>query len=88
MVEQSKAELVVEQAMHGMLETARQQLFFQIHREEPRAGVDCLVAGLVPVQADFLRREMKPVRPSPARSMAQVSGSGRFIRNPACQACV
>src|SRR5574343_2038986 len=31
--------------MHGMFEAARQELFLQIHRQESRAGVDCLVAS-------------------------------------------
>ncbi len=31
--------------MHGMFEIARQELLIQIHRQAPRAGVDCLVTG-------------------------------------------
>ena len=44
-VEAEKVEFVLKQVMHGMLETARQQLLFQIHRQEPRAGVDRFVTG-------------------------------------------
>ncbi len=44
-VEEGKIEFVVEQVMHGMLETARQELFLEINRKESRAGIDCFVAG-------------------------------------------
>lgn len=44
-VEQGKIKFVIEQVMHGVFETARQELLLQIHRQEPRAGVDRFVAG-------------------------------------------
>ena len=36
---------MIDQVVHRVLETAGQQLPLQIHREKPRAGVDCFVAG-------------------------------------------
>ena len=44
-IETGKIEFVIEQVMHGMLETAGQQLFLQIDGEKTRAGVDDLVTG-------------------------------------------
>ena len=44
-VEAGKVEFAFKQVMHGMFETARQQLLFQIHRQEAGAGIYCFVTG-------------------------------------------
>ena len=44
-VEAGKVEFVLKQVMHTMLEAAWQGLLLQIHRQKPRAGVDCVAPG-------------------------------------------
>lgn len=44
-IKEGQVEFVVEQVMHGMLETARQELFLQIDSEKARVGIDEFVAG-------------------------------------------
>ena len=44
-VETGQIDLVIEQVVQRVLESTRQQLPRQINREQPRAGIDVLVAG-------------------------------------------